>query len=482
MGSVKKNFLYQSAYQILTIVLPLLTSPYLARVIGAEGVGIYSYTYTIANYFVISARLGLHNYGNRCIATVRNDPEKLSQTFCDLYFLHAVICGIVMVAYIGFVWYDGGEYRFILMIQGLYLVAQLLDINWLFFGLEKFKITVTRNTIIKLLTVVCIFLFVRERQDFIKYIVILAVGSALSEIMVWAFVRNYIHFVKPDLRACRKHFLPMLVFFIPSVAVSVYKMMDKIMLGMMSGTVQVGLYENSEKLINICMGFVTALGTVMLPRMTNLVASGRIEESQSAIKKSAKFILILSYAMCFGIIGVSDSFPALFWGEEFAGCSPLMMGLAVSLPFTAIANVIRTQYLIPQHRDREFVSAVCAGAVINLIVNGICIPHMKAMGAVVGTIVAEVIVCLIQLAAAQNRVPIWKYLRESIPFAVFGGIMAFVVWQMGNWLEHGLLTLILQVLIGGALYLTCTCLYLLFSRDELLQDVLHGLKKRRSRS
>ena len=297
MESIRKNFFYQSAYQILTIVLPLLTSPYLARVIGAEGVGIYSYTYAIVNYFVISARLGLHNYGNRCIATVRDDRAKLSQTFCDLYCLHVVVSAVAIIAYIGFIFLYGEEYKKIFIIQGLYLIAQLLDINWFFFGIEKFKITVTRNMFIKLLTVASVFAFVREKQDFIKYIFILAFGSALSESIVWIFVGNYIEFVKPSLRACRKHFFPMAVFFIPSVAVSIYKMMDKIMLGVISNTVQVGLYENSEKIVNICMGFVTALGTVMLPRMTNLMATGRMDESKGAIEKSAKIVLCLSYAM-----------------------------------------------------------------------------------------------------------------------------------------------------------------------------------------
>lgn len=477
MESIRKNFFYQSAYQILTIVLPLLTSPYLARVIGAEGVGIYSYTYAIVNYFVISARLGLHNYGNRCIATVRDDRAKLSQTFCDLYCLHVVVSAVAIIAYIGFIFLYGEEYKKIFIIQGLYLIAQLLDINWFFFGIEKFKITVTRNMFIKLLTVASVFAFVREKQDFIKYIFILAFGSALSESIVWIFVGNYIEFVKPSLRACRKHFFPMTVFFIPSVAVSIYKMMDKIMLGVISNTVQVGLYENSEKIVNICMGFVTALGTVMLPRMTNLMATGRMDESKGAIEKSAKIVLCLSYAMCFGIIGISAVFPIIFWGNEFQQCSYLMMGLAVSLPFTAIANVIRTQYLMPRHHDKAFVLAVCAGAVINLAVNSVCIPQMDAMGAVVGTIMAEILVCLIQLIAAQKEIPIWRYAVESLPFVLFGGIMAVVVYFMGVVLGYRLLTLVLQVCVGGFIYILCSGIYLSTIGKKYLRMDIFSLRK-----
>ena len=469
--SLKKNYLFQSAYQILTVILPMLTSPYVSRVLGEEGIGIYSYTFSIVTYFVLFAKLGLHNYGNRCIATVRDDPQKLSQTFSDLYALHVLISLTSMVLYVGYVHFFGGEYRTIFLIQGLYLIGQLMDINWFYFGMEKFRLTVTRNMAAKILTVVCVFLFVRTKEDVGIYVLILAAGSAVSESVVWLFLRGCVKPVKPDTSNFRRHIGPMLVFFIPSIAVSLYKVMDKIMLGAMTDMGQVGYYENSEKIINICLGFVTALGTVMMPRMTHLLANGHEGEGKQLFHKSSGFILILSYAMAFGIVGVSGVFPAVFWGEAFTACGSLLAGLAVSLPFTAFANVIRTQYLIPRHRDREFIGSVCAGAVINFVMNFLCIPRWNAFGAVLGTVAAEAAVCLIQIFAVRKEEKMGRYLFESLPFLLFGVLMGGLVYALGIWMGPGLGTLIVQVVSGGILYLLPTGLYLYHKQPEMMEII-----------
>jgi O-antigen/teichoic acid export membrane protein len=474
--SIKANFIYQSGYQILTILLPMLTSPYIARVLGADGIGVYSYTYSIVSYFVIFAKLGLHNYGNRCVASIRDDQKKLNQTFSDLYSLHVIVSVLILAAYLFYVSFFVREYKSIFIIQGLYLIGQLLDINWFYFGIEKFKLTVTRNTAIKILTVFCVFLFVRTKNDLWKYVLILAAGSAISESLVWFFLRRFVKFVCPDVHSYKKHIKPLLILFIPSIAVSVYKVMDKVMLGSMSSTFEVGLYENAEKIINISLGFVTALGTVMLPRMSNLVATGHVNESKQMIQKSSRFILILSYAMCFGIIGVSGIFPVVFWGNEFEGCGILLIGLAVSLPFTAIANVARTQILIPQHREKAFVVAVCIGAIVNFIINLICILQFAAFGAVIGTICAEGVACIIQLVSVQKDVSIWKYVIQSFPFLIIGILMAAVVKSIGYNMGTSVITLLVQVIVGIIFYCSISLVYMILSHDELVTVITLKIK------
>lgn len=478
--SVKKNFVYQSAYQLFTILLPMIISPYISRVLGADGLGIYSYTFSIVSYFVLVAKLGLHNYGNRCIATIKDDKKKMDQMFSDLYSLHFIISIATILLYVLFIILFTDKYKLVFVIQGAYLIGQLLDINWFFFGIEKFKITVTRNFIIKIITVVCVFVFVRSHDDVWKYILILAVGSVVSESFVWVFLKKYVKFVKPDFRTYKRHFLQMLLFFIPSVAVSLYKVMDKIMLGMMSSEVQVGLYENSEKIINICIGFITALGMVMMPRMTNLIATGREKEGEKLLKKSMKFILLLSYAMGFGVIGVSQVFPTVFWGGEFAQCSALLVGLSFSLPFTAVANVIRTQYLMPKHRDKEFVFSVCMGAVLNLIVNLLLIPFLSSLGAVIGTICAEVIVCVIQIVAVRKEFKFLPYLISSLPYLLIGLLMMAAVYVIGLLMGTGVVTLLVQIAVGMVLYGGSTAAYMYITKDELLGMVLKKFIKKKN--
>lgn len=478
MASVKKNFLYNSAYQILTMILPLVTSPYVARVLGADGIGINSYTYSIVYYFVLFAKLGLQNYGNRTIAIVRNDKKKLNQTFSDLYALHAIITLVVMAAYLGYVTAFGGQYKLIFLLQGGYLIGQLLDISWFFFGIEEFKVTVMRNTIIKVLVVVCTLLFVKDANDIWIYAAILAFGSAIGDSSVWLNIKRYVTFVKPDLRSFGTHFKGMLIYFIPATAVSLYKVLDKIMLGAMAGTVQTGLFENSEKIINICLGLVTALGTVMMPRMTNLIARGKKEEGQKLIRQATDLSYVASFAMAFGIIGVANVFSTVFWGEEFASCGGLMSVLALSVIFSAIANVIRSQLLIPQGMEKLYISSVCFGAVVNLVVNMIFIPKWQAAGAVLGTVAAEGTVFAIQMFFTRKEMPHGKLLLKNIYFAFLGLAMCILCRLIGDRLGASISTLILQVASGSVFYITGALLFWkLTGQREYLAAIGNMFKK-----
>ena len=168
MNSIKENFIYNLIYQILLIILPLITTPYISRVLGSEGVGTYTYTYTVANYFMLAAMLGVKNYGNRSVAAIRDDKQSLSKTFWEIYGLQFLCSAIALGAYFFYVLLFEREYRVIALIQGIYVFSGLLDVSWLFFGTERFKTTVMRNIAIRLINLVCVFVFVRTRADLWK--------------------------------------------------------------------------------------------------------------------------------------------------------------------------------------------------------------------------------------------------------------------------------------------------------------------------
>ena len=230
MTSIKKNFTYNVFYQILTLILPLITAPYVSRVIGAEGQGIYSYTYSIAYYFMLFAMLGLKNYGNREIAKHRDNKEKLSKTFCSIYglqFITALLSTIVFVIYI--IFFSEKQYLLFYLLQLIYLISAFFDISWFFFGLEKFKTTVTRNVIIKIATLACTFLFVKTKNDLNIYIFLMSFSTLASQIALWPFLMKEIKFVRPTLKEIIKHLKPNLILFIPVISVSKYTIMDMIM-------------------------------------------------------------------------------------------------------------------------------------------------------------------------------------------------------------------------------------------------------------
>lgn len=467
-------------YEILVIILPFITSPYIARVIGAEGLGVYSFTYTVAGYFVLFAMLGIKNYGNRTIAIVRDNPEQLDSTFSSLFMVHLIFALICCVVYFVYAWFIA-ENRLYAMIQMVYVCSAIFDISWLYFGIEKFKITVTRSSIIKILNVIFVFMFVKEQTDLWKYCLIMAGGMFLNQITLWIPLKKYVSFVKPDIKSINVHIKPLFILFIPIVAISLYKFMDKIMIGLMSSKSQLGFYENAEKVCNIPVTVISSFGTVMLPKMSNLAAKSDKKDSGRYTMLSFRYIMLLAIAFTFGMAGVGDVFSVVFWGNEFEVSGSLIMALAVTIPFLSFANILRTQYLIPNRKDIEYTVSVIIGAVINFIINTLLIKKMGAMGAGIGTICAEASVCLCQAFTVRKVLPLREYIKQFIVYIPFGVIMYAVVYMAGAFMNNSIVTLIVQIICGVAIYCIFVLVYFIKTKDKLLYSVLDKFKGRKNR-
>lgn len=470
--SIKKNFLYQAFYEILVLVLPLLTSPYVSRVLGASNIGIYSYTYTIANYFVLFAALGIKNYGNREISRNKDNKKLLNKTFSSILFLHFIVSAIALVAYIIYYLIAKPEYKLYILIQSLYVITAFFDISWFFFGMELFKITVTRNTVIKILSVICIFTFVRDTADLWKYVLILALSNFVGQIYLWFKLKPLVSIVRVEKVEILRHLPQMSILFIPTIAVSLYNYMDKVMLGAMSGTIELGFYENAFKITTIGSTVVGSVGTVMLPKMSNLIANGRTEESRKYISVSMEFVMIMAYAMAFGIAAVADVFSPVFWGKEFSECGPLLLLMGIVIPIKGFANVLRTQYLIPNRRDKEYTISLCCGALCNLIANFILIPSMNAIGAAVATVLAEVSVCLVQAIFTAKELDVINYTIKTVPYLIIGLIMFIVVRCFASRMLVDMATLIILVVIGASIYLCLVLIYLVITKNQILKYIL----------
>lgn len=449
-NSIKRNFIYNSAYQLLIILIPLITTPYISRVLGAQGTGIYSYAYSVASYFVMFIILGLNNYGNRSIAKVRENQYLLSKTFWSIYCFQ-IICGIIVVACYILYTCIFSDNILISTIMIIYVLSACIDINWFFFGLEQFKVTVIRNTVIKILTVLAIFIFIKSPADIYKYTAIYVIGMILSQIFLWFLLPSYISFVKIDISDIVVHIRPNLILFIPVIAVSLYKIMDKIMLGAMTNKTQVGYYESCERVIAVPLALVTSLGTVMLPRMTNLLANNNKKAGKQYVNKSIIFAMFLSTSMSFGIMAVSREFVPIFYGDGFTPCIMIFQILLPSGIFIAFANVIRTQYLIPQQKDSIFIISVITGAIINITLNLVFIPNFGAAGAACGTFFAEFSVCFVQAFFIRKELPIKKYVINSVPFLLSGLIMYMILINTTYEMSL-LLLLILKVILGFFIY------------------------------
>lgn len=469
MSSIKKNFMYNSIYQIMIMFIPLITTPYISRVLGASGVGTYSYAYSIANYYVLFIMLGLNNYGNRSIAKARDNKIELEKTFWSIYIMQFILGVVFNIIYLLYCFTFSSNF-YVSLAVSFYVISACFDVNWFFFGLEKFKLTVIRNTIIKILTTVCIFIFVRKSTDILIYCSIMTIGLLVSQLALWPYILKNINFYKPTVKEITVHIKPNLFLFLTVIAVSLFKIMDKVMLGIMTTTTEVGYYESAERIIAIPTALITSLGTVMLPRMTNMISNNNSQDKK-LIYWSMLFAMFISTSMCFGIMGVSKEFVPLFYGNGFEKCIDLFIILLPTCIFMAFANVIRTQYLLPHQMDKDYVISAFLGAGVNLTINWILIPFYGCIGAAIGTFFAEAIVCLYQAYAVRNYLPIRKYFHKSLYFIFAGLIMYLIIFNINVGNLSIFINLLIKILVGIVLYFVVLGIQILFRKYILKKSI-----------
>lgn len=453
-GNLKANFIFNSIYQISNILVPVITLPYLTRTLHAEGMGEYSFAYSVAYYFYLFIRLGLYNYGNRTIASVRDDKTKLSKTFWELFAFQLFMGVILSIVYVGYCTLLAPN-SLLAYIFFLVVISGGIDLTWALYGLEEFKLASIRDVSIKVLTTICIFSFVKTADDVWKYSFIYSIGFFVSQLASVLIVLKNIHFVKPQLLDVVSHIKPNCILFLPTIAVSLYKTMDKIMLGSMSDAEQLGYYHSSENIIMVPLAFITALGTVMLPRMSNMLAKNEANrlETEDIFDKSMTFAMFISTSICMGIMTIAQEFVPLFFGQGFEKCIILFNIILPSCIFLAFANVIRTQYLLPRKKDLVFISSLFTGAVINVVLNYILIPRYESIGAAIGTLAAEIAVCVFQAWAVFKEANIGRNIVNSIPFLLAGIAMYSVFNRYTPDVDGAWIALVIKIIICASFYL-----------------------------
>lgn len=471
--SVKKNFILQAIYQLLILGIPLILSPYLTRTLGSNELGIYSYTYSIAYYFVIAATLGIHKYGARIISQVKDDKILLRKTFWSLFILHIILSIISLIGY-GVFLLIIKEHTIIFAVQGLFVLSALFDITWLFYGIEDFKNVIYRNTLVKIVEVILIFTLVKTTNDTLVYTLILSASIFLGQFIMLPLAIKRIKFIKFSLKDVKEHIKPMLLLSISVLSVSIYSMVNKTLLGIIATKSDVAFYEYSDKIVRIPLSVITTLGMVMLPRMSYLNSINDTKNSKIYIHNSMYFVIVISLACVFGIAGISDIFALLYYGEEFAITGKYILLLSPIILVISIGDVIRSQYLLPKNMDKEFTTSLVVSAILNLILNLALIPFLGVYGAIIGTLITEALVNLLQLWYARNDLPIKKYLLVSIPYLIIGLIMFVAVRVLGMILDINIITLIIQVISGGLIYLILTLIYL-FIFDKTMWIKLRSL-------
>ncbi|MBQ9251624.1 MAG: flippase [Clostridia bacterium] len=453
MASTKKNAMYNIAYRLFSVLLPLVTAPYLSRAVGPEGVGLYHTAWNISYIFCLLAMLGLNDYGVRAIARVRDDQNTLNRTFSAIWQMQLLVAGLTLLAWLGYVFLVAGEEQQIAFHLTLMSVSCLVSFDWCLMGLDIFRPIALRNTFVKSAAAVCVFIFVKQKSDLWIYGLVWSLATLLGNLSCVPGLRGKVKYTPVPLRESLRHLAPCALLFISVLAVNVYRTMDKVMVSAIAGLEQNGLYENAEKIIYCLSGFISAIGTVMMPKISHMQKQGRTEEIKHHIDLSMNLILCMVSAMAFGVAAVADRFAPLFYGKDFAYSGTLMAPLAFTLIMIGFANVVRTQWVLPQGRDTIFVRSVCSGAVVNLVVNALLIPRLQSMGAVIGTLMAEMTVPVVQFLLLRKELPYKRFLGYVAVYAVIGTAMLLCVRGVGRQIPWGgWLGLGVQVAAGMMVY------------------------------
>ena len=340
---------------------------------------------------------------------------------------------------------------------GAWVLAALLDISWLFFGVEEFKMPTVRSAFTKLASVFVIFGFVKGPDDLWIYVAAIAGSYLANALLLWPFLKKYVDLCVPRWSEVRSHFAPNVRLFAPVVACSMYLMLDKILLAAMAGTVETGYYEYSEKLAKMPTSVITALGTVMLPHVTAMMNHGdRDREVVNLLEQCFWIMECVAIGVMTGVGAIAPVFTAVFLGSEFTPCENIIPVLAAVVPLIAASNVIGVQYMLPKGKDREYAGSVWAGAIVNLFLCCLLLKPFGAMGGAVAAVLTEVTVLVSQCLTVRKELPLVRLFGETVPFFIMGAGMFLVVRVASvllSALAGDLIVLIIEIVIGVAVYL-----------------------------
>lgn len=454
--NTRKNAMYNIAYRVFSVFLPLATAPYLSRTVGTAGVGLYSDAWSISYIFVLIGMLGLNDYGVRAVSRIQDERQELDRVFSEIWQMQLAVAGATLLLWFGYVFFFAGEEKTISLSLTMMSVSCLVNFDWCLMGLNEFKAVALRNTFVKLLATGSVFIFVHNADDLWIYGLVWSLATLLGCLSCAVTLRGRVTYHPVPWKDAAKHLAPCSVLFISVMAVNIYRTMDKVMVTSISGASENGLYEDAEKIIYCLSGFISAIGTVMMPKVSKMQKEGRTEDILKHMDRSMDLVICMVSAMAFGVAAVAREFAPLFYGEDFARSGILMIPLAFTLIMIGFANVIRTQWVLPQCRDSIFVKSVCTGAAVNLIANALLIPALGAMGAVIGTLMAEMTVPTVQFLILRKELPYGRYLKYTAIYAIIGGIMLAAV-RLANrilpvqgWIGLGIRTLIGIVVYVGA--------------------------------
>ena len=461
--NVKRNYIYNVAYQMLVIITPLLTAPYIARVLGADGIGVFSYVTAIAAFFIIFANLGTSTYGQREVSYVQQDVHKRSVVFWNTLIFRVASTGFFILLYGIFISILHPNWMIIYVIQFIEILSVACDTSWFFQGLEEFGKIVGRNAIFRLINLAMVFTLIKDENDLALYTFATAIITLVGHVSLWAYLPKYLTSVSKKELSPFKDTNVIIGLFLPTIAVQIYQYLDKIMIGIFtSGNTENGYYEQAMRITRMILVLVTSMSTVMVPRIGRYFHDNNKEAIRVSMYKAYRFAWFLGLPLMFGLFACADNFIPWFYGPGYEKVNTLLKIVSVITVAISINNVTGIEYLVPTKREHLYTRTVLFGVVINFCLNLILIPHYFSYGAAIASVVAEIVIALSQLICIRKELDLSIVFKSSGKYLISGICMLILLLIECSFLPANIASTFFMVVSGAAVYF----IMLLVLRDE----------------
>lgn len=479
MASLKKNIIFNYINTITGLIFPIITFPYASRVLLPEGIGLVNFQLSIINYIVLFTSLGIPLYAVKEIAKLRDNVEERNKTTLEILLLSFCLCliGYGVVFLLGSFVAKLNTHVQLFYILSLTILFTGIGVNWFYQGIEDFKYITVRAVFIRVLTASSLFLFVKDENDLLVYGAITVGTTVGNNLINFLHLRKYISFssiqkYKLDLR---KHIKPALRIFVLNLIISIYVNLNTVMLGFIENEYAVGIYTAGNKIPHIILSVVSSMGAVLLPRCSNLVATGKMDEFTLVCRKGIRFTCCLAIPFMAAIYMLATPIVEIFGGDEFLPAVTVVYYTAPVIIFIGLSNIIGIQILYPLGKEKIVINSTIVGAVINFLLNIILIPLYSAIGAAIATLIAECCVLLYQIGIGKKYIPFKLFDTYILKYISIALLMAICISLIMISFENIVIQFIISFIVGSMIY----SIGLYWLKDDIILSISSFLHKKK---
>lgn len=476
--SIKTNYIYSLINTISGILFPLLTFPYASRILLADGIGKIGFYSSIISYISIFTCLGIPMYAIREIARVRNNDQELAKTTAEIVILlgSLIIFGYLIVGVICLTITQVQSNIPLFLILSTSIAFTAIGVEWFYQGTEDFKYITIRGLVIKTVALIWLFIAVKDRNDLIYYAIYTVIGSVGNNLLNFIRLRSLIKYKSLKFSALNpfRHLKPALRIFMLNVTTAIYVNLDSVMLGFMQGDTAVGYYTAASKLTKIILSVATSLGTVTLPRLSNLFETGQLEQFRHLAQKTMDFIMTLCFPFMIGVIVLAPALINILSGSSYEPAVITLQILSPIIVIISISSITGIQILYPQGKENIVIISTLIGAIVNFSINMFLIPRFAQNGAAFATVIAETCVTLVQLVIGGRFIPV-KIISRNLLITMVGTML---VGLCCLFIANNVANNILSILLSAICCIPIYYLFLLACRHSLTVELTNNILKR----